>query len=92
MIGFVEDLPTECESKLDELRLVSEQTSALEKAQAIEKQTADLTATADTHAEAPTSADALASVQEGPAGEESVAKGISIQGQHIISTPQEEHF
>ncbi|KAJ6152189.1 hypothetical protein N7497_006508 [Penicillium chrysogenum] len=79
MIGFVEDLPTEWESKLDELRLVSEQTSALEKAQAIEKQTADLTATADTHAEAPTSADALASVQEGPAGEESVAKGISIQ-------------
>ncbi|OQE29109.1 hypothetical protein PENFLA_c004G08914 [Penicillium flavigenum] len=79
MIGFVEDLPTEWESKLDELRLISEQTSALEKSQATEKQTTDLTATEDTHAEAPASADALASVQEGPAGGEYVAKGVSIQ-------------
>ncbi|KAJ6188141.1 hypothetical protein N7519_003049 [Penicillium mononematosum] len=45
MIGFVEDLPTEWESKLDELRLISEQTSALERARATEEQTTDLTAT-----------------------------------------------
>jgi hypothetical protein len=70
-----------------------EQTSALEKAQATENhRTTDLAATEDTHAEAPTSADAVASVQEGPVGEEYEAKGVSIQGQHIISTPQEEHF
>ncbi|KAJ5486731.1 hypothetical protein N7530_001031, partial [Penicillium desertorum] len=57
-----------------------EQTSALEKAQATENhRTTDLAATEDTHAEAPTSADAVASVQEGPVGEEYEAKGVSIQ-------------
>lgn len=93
MIGFVEDLPTEWASKLDELRLISEQTSALEKAWAAEKhETTDLADTEDTQAGIPTSVDAVAPVQEGLTGQRYLAKGVSIQGQHIISTPREEHF
>ncbi|CAG7953458.1 unnamed protein product [Penicillium nalgiovense] len=87
MIGFVEDLPTEWASKLDELRLISEQTSALEKAWAAEKhETTDLADTEDTQAGIPTSVDAVAPVQEGPTGQRYLAKGVSIQVPRLKDT------
>ncbi|OQD71650.1 hypothetical protein PENPOL_c001G02047 [Penicillium polonicum] len=66
MIGFVEDLPIEWESKLEELRLISEQNSALEKRPSA--------ATEIAQKEASDSADAVASAKEGPGAEESPAK------------------
>ena len=81
MIGFVEDLPTEWESKLEELRLISEQNSALEKRPSA--------ATEIAQKEASDSADAVASAKEGPGAEEFPTKdGTSSKGRHISPTPQ----
>lgn len=81
MVGFVEDLPTEWESKLEELRLISEQNSALEK---------DSTAAAEiAQTEAPDPTDVVASAKEGSGAKESPTKdGTSSKGRHISPTPQ----
>lgn len=81
MIGFVEDLPVEWESRLEELRLISEQNSALEKDPMAAKEIAE------TEALGP--ADVVASAKEGSGAEESSTKdGTSSKGRHISLTPQ----
>ncbi|KAJ5508176.1 hypothetical protein N7527_010319 [Penicillium freii] len=78
MVGFVENLPIEWESKLEELRLISEQNSALEKRP-----------TAATEIAQNKAADVVASAKEGPRAEESPTKdGTSSKGRHISPTPQ----
>ncbi|KAJ5978391.1 hypothetical protein N7501_001733 [Penicillium viridicatum] len=81
MVGFVENLPIEWGSKLEELRLISEQNSALEKRPSA--------ATEIAQKEASDSADIVASAKEGPGAEEFPTKdGTSSKGQHISPTPQ----
>lgn len=90
MVGVVEDLPIEWESKLEGLRLISEQDSTLEKAPttAIERNK-DLAVIEMARTKDSDPADCVASAKEGPGLKEYLAKdGTSSKGLHISSTPQ----
>ncbi|KAK4870999.1 hypothetical protein LT330_000236 [Penicillium expansum] len=75
MVGVVEDLPIEWESKLEGLRLISEQDSTLEKAltTAIERNK-DLAVIEMARTKDPDPADCVASAKEGPGLKEYLAK------------------
>ncbi|KAJ5513707.1 hypothetical protein N7463_003259 [Penicillium fimorum] len=87
IVGFVEDLPVEWESKPEELRLISEQNSALEKARDTDQgRTRGIETTQGTLPEIP----APAAAAEGPAAEQSLAKDdTSSEGQHTGTSSQQ---
>ncbi|CAI7655369.1 unnamed protein product [Penicillium glandicola] len=87
IIGFVEDLPVEWESKMEELRLISEQNRALEKSQVTEKETMkDLEATEGTRPDAQAPTDVLVPDEEGPAAGKAPVKDD--KDQHISPNSQ----
>ncbi|KAJ5384087.1 hypothetical protein N7517_001998 [Penicillium concentricum] len=84
IVGFVEDLPVEWEAKLEELRLISDQNSALGKALDTDKERTKVLEATETETTVP---DTLAPAEDSPAAEVSLAKdGTSSEAQHTSTT------